>query len=54
MDKERLARLGLVACLLTTPVTAIACDREDQRDAEEVGREIENEVDEADKDGKDD
>ena len=54
MDKERLVRFGLVACLLTAPVTAVACDREDQRDVEEVGREIENEVDEADKDGKDD
>lgn len=54
MDKERLVRFGVVACLLTAPMTAVACDREDRRDVEEVGRNIENEVDEADKDGKDD
>ncbi|MGH2808923.1 MAG: hypothetical protein ACRDKT_16790 [Actinomycetota bacterium] len=54
MDKERLVRVGLVACLFTAPVTGIACDREDQRDVEQVGRDIEKEIDEADKDGKDD
>ncbi len=54
---------GFLAGLLV--FSGVACDREDQRDVEEIGNEIqegvedvgeevEQEIDEADKDGKDD
>ncbi|MBW3594175.1 MAG: hypothetical protein KY391_01245 [Actinobacteria bacterium] len=52
--KEKLARLGFVALLVVPAAAGIACDREDQRDVEEVGNDVENQIDEADKDGKDD
>ena len=52
--REKLARLGLAALLIVPAGTAIACDKEDQKDVEEVGNDIEKNIDEADKDGKDD
>ena len=59
---DRLSRFALaIAVALSMGVIAPACDREDQRDVEEIGNEIEkggkkveNEIDEADTDGKDD
>ena len=52
--RHRLARIGLVALLAVPGAGAIACDKEDVKDVEEVGNDIENEVDNADTDGKDD
>jgi hypothetical protein len=52
--RHRLARIGLVALLVVPAAGAIACDKEDVKDVEEVGNDIENEVDKADTDGKDD
>ncbi len=63
--KERFLRLGLVAILLMGAGTATACDREDRDDvnevgndlekgAEDAGQEVEDAVDDADTDGKDD
>ena len=51
--KDRIARLALAALLLA-PAGAVACDREDVRDAEEAGREAEQQIDKIDSDGKDD
>ena len=52
--KEKLARLGFVALLVVPATAGIACDKEDQKDVEEVGNDIDKEVDKLDKDGKDD
>ena len=52
--RQRLARFGLVALLVVPVGTAVACDKEDVKDAEEVGDDIDNEVDKLDSDGKDD
>ena len=52
--KEQLARIGLVALLAVPVGGAVACDKEDRKDVEEVGNDIEKEVDNADTDGKDD
>ena len=52
--REKLARIGLAGLLLFPAAGLAACDREDQRDAEEVGKDVEKEVDQLDSDGKDD
>lgn len=52
--RHQLARVGLVALLAIPGAAAIACDKEDRQDVEEVGNDIEKEVDNADTDGKDD
>ena len=53
--RERLLRLGLVACLAISGAGAVACDKEDQKDAEEGVNDVENEIDQnVDTDGKDD
>ena len=52
--RKRLARIGLVALLAVPVGGAVACDKEDVKDAEEVGNDIDNEVDKLDRDGKDD
>lgn len=51
--RERLAR-SAVAIAVVLSMGATACDREDQRDVEEVGNDIEKGVDDLDSDGKDD
>ena len=51
--REQLMRLGL-AGLLLLPAGAVACDKEDRKDVEEVGDDIDKEVDQLDSDGKDD
>lgn len=45
---------ALVAAGILLGATGVACDREDAKDAQEVGNEIEKGVDELDSDGKDD
>jgi hypothetical protein len=52
--RQRLARIGLIALLAVPVGGAMACDKEDVKDVEEVGNDIEQEVDNADTDGKDD
>ncbi len=52
--KEKLARIGFAALLAVPAVAGIACDKEDQQDVEEVGNDVEKNVDKLDKDGKDD
>ena len=52
--KEKLLRIGLVALLALSGSTAIACDKEDVKDVEEVGNDVDKEVDQLDSDGKDD
>ena len=52
--RQRLARIGLIALLAVPIGGAVACDKEDVKDVEEVGNDIEKEVDNADTDGKDD
>lgn len=52
--KEKLARIGLVALLAFPATVAVACDKEDQRDIEEVGNDADKQVDKLDSDGKDD
>ena len=51
MTNRKVASLALAALLV--PVS-VACDREDKRDVKEVGRDVEEQVDKLDKDGKDD
>ena len=52
--RYKLARLGVVAILLVPAAAGVACDKEDQRDAEEIGNDIDKGVDKLDSDGKDD
>lgn len=52
--REKLARVALVALLAVPVATAISCDKEDRKDVEEVGNDVENGVDKLDSDGKDD
>ena len=51
--REEMARMAL-AGLLLLPAGAVACDKEDKKDVEEVGYDIDKEVDQLDSDGKDD
>ena len=44
--KQRLARLGFVFVLLSSPVVAIACDQQGGEDEEEVEQEVPNPEDE--------
>ncbi|MFN2588398.1 MAG: hypothetical protein ABR613_09835 [Actinomycetota bacterium] len=44
----------LVAVGLLGGATGTACDREDRRDVQEVGEDVEKGIDEVDSDGKDD
>ena len=52
--RQRLARSALAIAVVLSMGATAACDREDQRDVEEVGNEVEKEVDQLDNDGKDD
>lgn len=63
--KEKVARFALAALLLSPTTMALGCDQEDVNDAEQVGRdvregaedvgkEVESQIDKFDKDGKDD
>lgn len=50
---RRIAGLGLASLLLLTPFT-VACDGEDRRDVREGVNDVEEGIDDADTDGKDD
>ena len=52
--KERFMSLLLAGTLVFAGAGAVACDKEDKKDVNEVGNEVDQEVDEADSDGKDD
>ncbi len=52
--KDKLIRLGVAGLLLLPAAGVTACDREDARDVEEVGNDLQKEVDQVDSDGKDD
>ena len=65
MDRRKLLNVALAGALVLGPAALPACDQEDQKDAEEIGNEIEKgvedagkevdeQVDKADNDGKDD
>ncbi|HEX2195602.1 MAG TPA: hypothetical protein VHJ76_01645 [Actinomycetota bacterium] len=45
---------ALVAAGLFVGATGVACDKEDRQDVQEVGNDVEREVDQLDSDGKDD
>ena len=45
---------SLLAAALSLGFVGAACDKEDKRDAEEIGNDIEKGVDDLDGDGKDD
>lgn len=44
----------LMAAGLLLGATGVACDKEDRKDVEEVGNDVEKGVDDLDSDGKDD
>ncbi len=45
---------ALVAGALLLGATGVACDKEDKKDVQEVGEDVEKGVDDLDSDGKDD
>ena len=45
---------ALVAAGILAGATGVACDKEDRKDVEEVGNDVEREIDQFDSDGKDD
>ena len=52
--RERLLHLGLAGLLAVPVAGAVACDKEDVKDVEEAGNEVDKGVDKLDSDGKDD
>jgi hypothetical protein len=52
--RDKILKGALAATLLLGSAGLVACDNEDQKDAEEVGDEVDKQVDELDNDGKDD
>lgn len=52
--RHRLARIGLVALLAVPAAGTVACDKEDVKDVEEAGNEVDKQIDKLDSDGKDD
>lgn len=44
----------LMAAGLALGATGVACDKEDRKDVQEVGNDVEKGIDDADSDGKDD
>ncbi len=44
----------LMAAGLMLGATGVACDKEDRQDVQEVGNDVDKEVDQLDSDGKDD
>ncbi|HYP23115.1 MAG TPA: hypothetical protein VEV43_06045 [Actinomycetota bacterium] len=44
----------LMAAGLMLGATGVACDKEDRKDVQEVGNDVDKEVDQLDSDGKDD
>lgn len=54
MVRHKVLSGALTASLLLGSGALVACDKEDKKDAEEVGDEVNKQVDELDSDGKDD
>ncbi len=54
MLRRRVLNGALAAGMLLGSTGLVACDKEDKKDVEEVGDEVDKQVDEADSDGKDD
>ena len=54
MRRDRMASAAMAATLLLGGGSLAACDNEDQKDVQEVGDEAEKDLDNLDKDGKDD
>lgn len=52
--RQRLTSSALAIAVVLSMGATAACDREDRRDVEEVGNEVEKGVDQLDSDGKDD
>ena len=52
--RNRAASLLLAGALAFGATGAVACDKEDNKDLEEVGNDVDKQVDELDSDGKDD
>ena len=51
---KKLASVALSGTLLVSALSGVACDKEDEKDIEEIGENIDKEVDNLDSDGKDD
>ena len=54
MIKHRFLNGALAATLLLSTGGLIACDKEDKKDVQEVGDDVDKQVDKLDSDGKDD
>jgi hypothetical protein len=54
MMNKKLASAALAGGLMLSAFSGVACDNEDEKDIEEVGNNVEEGVDDADSDGKDD
>ena len=52
--KERFATAACAGLLVLGALGGVACDREDKKDLEEVGNDVDKQVDQLDSDGKDD
>jgi hypothetical protein len=52
--KRRVASIAMAGVLFAAAGGAIACDKEDKKDIEEVGNDVDKQVDDLDSDGKDD
>ena len=51
---KKLASIALSGTLTLSVLSGVACDKEDEKDVEEIGENIDQEVDNLDDDGKDD
>lgn len=51
---KKLASAALAGGLMLSAFSGVACDNEDEKDAEEIGENVDEGVDNLDDDGKDD
>lgn len=51
---RKLSRVVLACTLSLSPLSMVACDKEDRADVREGVKDVEKEIDKADTDGKDD
>lgn len=51
---KKLASIALSGTLTLSVLSGVACDKEDEKDIEEIGENVDQEVDNLDSDGKDD
>jgi hypothetical protein len=54
MVRHKIASGALATAMLFGSGTLVACDKEDKQDVEEVGDEVDKQLDKLDTDGKDD